>query len=331
MIRAFRRRRAVVGALVISSAVLAAVALHAQQRFQLFLLAFDNDGLAVTDLKASDLQYRENDAAGSIVSVERFRWPLKLTVLVDNGAGGAAGIGGRVDARNCGFDNLVHYRNGLKKLFESLPTDLEVSLVATAPSPRHLVRNTADQVQLQKAVNLLVPDSEFPGRFTDSLTEYAQRLDLEFKNLSREERLPYVPVLIAIGSTSLDGSRIERDRVERMMLSLRSYGVWTNFVMVSPCAMGDGLNEGGTVLIAKAVQEFTGGRYESIASAATTRLATLLPEIGEKIGARHQKQMLQYRVTIERPEGATGQPLNSAISLSRLGIKYIMSADGSYP
>jgi hypothetical protein len=258
-----------------------------------------------------------------------------VTVLVDNGPGGASGRGTRMadaeNEKNCGFDNLVQYRNGLKRLFDTLPSDIEVTLIAMAPNPRYLVRPTADPVQIEKGVNLLVPDHEFPSRFTDGLTEYAERLDLEFRRLTNEERLPYVPVLVVVGSTGFDGSQIEKDRVVRMLTSLRNYGVATTFIMVSPCSLSGGFNEGITVQIAKEAQRLTGGRYEPIAASATTRLASLLGEVGENIARRHLKKVLQYRVTIERPDGATGPMQNSGISLSRPGVRYLMSPNGSFP
>jgi hypothetical protein len=333
----FRSRRGIACAAAAVLVAGAATVLRAQQRFDIFLLAFDNKGFAVTDLKAEELQFREDDKPGTVVRLDRYRWPVKVTVLVDNGRGGVAGVGtgslaGAGGTADCSSNNLVHYRNGLKKMFEALPTDVEVTLIATAPNPRYLVKPTADPVQIQKGVNLLVPDNEFVGRFTDSLTEYAQRLDIEFKQLTREERPPYLPVLVVVGSTAVDGSHIERDRAQRMLNSLRNYGVWTNFVMVSPCSRAAiDLDEGNTVLVAKAVQEATRGRYESIASGGTSRLATLLPEIGQQIASRHLKQMLQYRVTLERPAGATGNFGNTGISLAREGVQYLMSLDGTYP
>ena len=339
-----RRRRWLVGALAIVVASVTAAVLNAQSRFDIFLLAFDGKGLAVTDLEAKDFHYRESEKDGAVVRVVPYQWPLKVTVLVDNGRGGVAAVGTGLTSDNpvasgterspspdCSVNNLVHYRNGLKKLFEALPRDVEVTMVATAPNPRFIVKPTTDQVQIQKGVTMLVPEAEFAGRFTDSLTEYAARLDIEFKNLTREERPPYQPVLIVIGSTTVDGSQIERDRVLKMINSLRNYGVVTHFIMISPCSMSQDLDEGNTVLVGKATQEATRGRYDSIAAGSTTRLNTLLPEIGAKIASRHRKQILQYRLTLERPEGITGPFGNTEISLSRAGVQYIMSLDGTYP
>jgi len=350
MLQVFRHRRQILvgGALV--AVAMSAVLVHAQRRFEVFLLAVNNDGRVVTDLKATDLRYRENEQVGDIVSIEPYKWPVKVTVLVDNGLGGASGLGGatqrslngstpgEVSGGSVRFDesvhsNLVQFRSGLKKFFDVLPRDVEVTLITTAPNPRYLVRPTTDQIQIQKGVGLIVNDDETLGRFTDSLTEYTERLDRDFKGLTREQRPPYLPVLVSIGSAGLDGGFIEKERTERMLLALQKYGVMTYFIMVTPGIRSDvPENEGGTVLIAKAAQQMTGGRYDAIASSATSRLTTLLPEIAGALAVRHVKQTWQYRVLIDRPEGLTG-PFSKdlAFSLSRENVKFVLSLDGSYP
>jgi hypothetical protein len=142
-----------------------------------------------------------------------------------------------------------------------------------------------------------------------------------------------MPVLISLGSSGLDGSSFQKERTERMLNTLHKYGVQTYFIMVSPATRSSVIeNEGGTVLIANAAREVTGGQYNSIAASATSRLITLLPEIGKKVAGRHVKQTFQYRVTVDRPEGSTGLfDKNTGISLSRSGVKYLLSPDGSFP
>lgn len=329
-----RKRSRLLCTICVFGVLAGAAILHAQRRIELYLLAFDNEGYPVVDLKATELQFKEGETAGNVVSIERYRWPVKVTILVDNGTGGVSGTGGagRPTSDASVYDNINQYRNGLKKFVEALPSDVAVSILTTAPAPRHLVKNSTDPVQIRKAVDLVAPDHESVGRFTDSLTEYSERLNVEFKGLTKEQRPPYLPVLVSIGSTGLDGSRVEIERVSKMIDSLRNFGVWTNFMMVSPSSMSaNPENEGGTVLIAKAVQDATRGSYTPIASSATTRLTTLLPELARKIAIRHVKQTLQYRVVLERPETATGPLGNTQMSVSRAGVNYVMSLDGSYP
>ena len=322
------KRRRFLGLVCVLAVVAGVAALQAQiQRQTLYLMAYDKKGFAITDLKASELAFGEKlkdvEMPGTVVSLEPYQWPLKVTVLVDNGVGAL----GSTDA----FNNLTQYRAGLKAFFKTLPPDLEVTLISTAPNPRYLVRPTTDEVQILKNVDLLVPENEAYGRFTESLDEYAERLDADFKRLTKEERQPYIPVVVAIGTTGIDGGRIEPTRVTKTIESLRKYGVWTNFIMVSAPASTQPENEGGTVLIAKTIQEQTGGQYHALAGASATRITSLLPELAQKIAARHLKQTLQYRVTLERPEGATGPLGPFSMKLSREGVSYLLSVNGIYP
>jgi hypothetical protein len=61
---------------------------------------------------------------------------------------------------------------------------------------------------------------------------------------------------------------------------------------------------GNQIELGLAVTKYTGGQFESINS--PTRLATLLPEIGELVAMSHAMQSRQFRITIERPAGASG-------------------------
>ena len=127
-----------------------------------------------------------------VLSVSRYGWPLKLTVLVDNGPGTA--------------DSLVHLRNGLNRLIDGIPRDMPVSLIATAPNPRWLIRESKDLVQIRNAIGRLTPDDHL-ARFSDALGEFAGRLDQEFRRV--EEGLPpYLPVLVSIATTHADGSEV---------------------------------------------------------------------------------------------------------------------------
>src|SRR5687768_13806493 len=161
--------------------IAAAVAVHAQEQATLYLFAVDQKGVPLLDLAASDITIREDVGASTIRSVRRFGWPMKVTVLLDNGPR-------TVDA-------LVHYRTGLRKFFAGLPPGVPVSLIATAPQPRWLFRETTDKLQIEKGIGLITID-ETLGRFSDALGEYAARLDNDFRNVSIEQMPPYLPVLV---------------------------------------------------------------------------------------------------------------------------------------
>jgi hypothetical protein len=73
----------------------------------------------------------------------------------------------------------------------------------------------------------------------------------------------------------------------------------------------------------------TGGRYESIA--ATTRLQTLLPEIGAQIDEADQRQRTQYRVTFERPEGKSGAQVGGIALSGTKPMVVKLTLDGHMP
>lgn len=298
---------------------------NAQNQSAVYLLALDDKGLPILDIKRDEIGIKEDAGRGTVVSVSRFGWPLKLTVLIDNGPGTA--------------DALVHLRNGLNRLIDGIPRAVPVSIIATAPNPRWLIRDSKDLLELRNAVGLLTPDTQL-GRFSDALGEFARRLDTEFRSV--EEGLPpYLPVLVSIGTTDADGSEVLRERNERMLLSLRKHRVWTHMIMVTP---GRSLNEPGAVSnigvddgqnaeIALLVQKVTGGSYTPISSGGTTALASnTMPALARQISLRYLKQMTQHRVVFERPAGASGSMVNFEFSINNHpGVTAIVSRDGNFP
>jgi hypothetical protein len=311
---------------LVAGLVTMCTAVYAQDASAIYLLAVDGKGKPVLDVRASDIAIKENVGASTIVSVERFGWPLRVTVLVDNGP--------RMK------DALVHFRTGLKKFFDGLPRGVPVSLIATAPNPRWLLRETTDRVQIEKGVNLITIDDGL-GRFSDALGEFAERLDKEFQGV--ETALPpYLPVLISIATTQQDGSEVRREANVKMVTALRRHHVWTNMIMVAPSwgagqpgglpVAGDS-GEGQNAQVAKAVQELTGGRYMPITGSGTSALSsTILPDLAREIALRYIKQMTQHRIVFERPTGAKGPMKNFSLSLlNHPGAQIVLSTDGSMP
>jgi hypothetical protein len=302
------------------------VAVHAQEQSAIYLLAVDQQGTPLLDVKASDIVIKEDVGPSTIVSIRRFGWPLKVTVLVDNGPRTR--------------DALVHFRTGLKKFFAGLPPTVPVSLIATAPNPRWLFRETTDKIQIEKGINLITID-EGLGRFSDALVEYAERLDSEFEKVETTHLPPYLPVLVSIATTDQDGSEVRRDANVRMIASLRKHRVWTNMIMMSAGrvqAASGGLpaiesNEGQNGQIAKTLQESTGGRYMPITGSGTSALSsTILPDMATEIALRYIKQMTQHRIVFERPVGAKGPMKNFSLSLlNHPGAKIVLSTDGAMP
>jgi hypothetical protein len=321
----FRRRPSLVGAAVFVAG-LVTIGVAAQEQSAIYLLAVDGQGRPMLDIKASDVAIKEDVGPSTVVSVSRFGWPIKVTVLVDNGPRTS--------------EALVHYRTGLKKFFAGLPAGVPVSLIATAPNPRWLIRESTDRLQIEKGVSLLTID-EGLGRFSDALGEFAERLDREFRGL--ETGLPpYLPVLVSIATTQQDGSAVRREANVKMVTSLVKYLVWTHMIMVAPGfggAQPGGLpnagdsGEGQNAQVAKTVQELTHGRYVPITGSATSALSsTILPDLARDIALRYLKQMTEHRIVFERAAGATGQMKNFSLSLlNHPGAKIVLSTDGSMP
>jgi hypothetical protein len=319
------RQRLIVASLAGIGLVAASAAIDGQERATLYLFAMDEKGTPVLDLKAADLSVKEDIGPSTILSVRRFGWPLKVVVLLDNGP--------RTESA------LVHYRTGLKKFFDGLPPQVPVSLIATAPNPRWLIRESRDRLQIEKGISLITTD-EGLGRFSEALGEYASRLDEEFRDVSSEQMPPYLPVLVSIATSSQDGSDVIREKNLKMITSLRRHLVWTAMIVVSPnrSSTFGGLpaietDEGQNAEIAKAVQEVTRGSYLPITGSGTSALSTsVLPDLARAITARYIRQMTQHQIVLERAAGARGAMKDFSLSLLRHpGAKIVVSTDGNQP
>ena len=265
---------------VVGAALLIAIADgHAQQQFTVFASVVDVTGAPAADLQPGDLHVTENGAQANVVKVEPINWPTKLQILVDNGVG-------------LGAANLVSLSNGIRGLIDALPPGVEVTLVATAPQPRFLVRGTADRESITKGLGLLAPDPG-TGRFVDSLNEATARIE--------RDKGDFFPTIIAMATNSGDNTVLDRD-VERIMQRLEKRPTTVHVVLYS----GTGTLTGGAnqTQVGLAVTQYTNGRYESINS--TTRIASLLPELGAQVARSHELQSHQFRVTVQRPAGASG-------------------------
>jgi hypothetical protein len=312
-------------------AAAAVVVVRAQERFEFFIFAVDKDGVPVLDVKDTEVSMKEEAGQAQVLGVRRYGWPLKVTILLDNGP--------KINSA------MSSVRASLEKFFKAIPPDVSVSLITTAPSPRFLVRDSKDQVQIQKAVTLITPEPEDGGaygRFADSLIEYSHRLEDEFRQVKPEQKPPYLPVLIAISTTAQDGSLVRKEDNIQMIKALIKYRVWTNFVMLTPSrAPSFGDAQGTDDLIdsaqigelAKVVQESTGGRYIPMAGSAVSGLTTkVMPDLAKDIVIRYLKQMTQHQVVVERAAGATGPIKNLEVGVNRAGVSVMgLSLDGNMP
>ena len=292
--------------LFVAAIVVIGVAARAQQQFVFFAALADSAGKPVATLEPDDLKIVENGAEGKVVKIEPIDWPIKLQLLVDNGAG----MG----------EALVQLRNGLKGFVMAMPDGIEMSLITTAPQPRYIVRPTTDRNMVIQGVDRISPDNG-AARFVEALNEAAARVDKEKGN--------YFPVVVMVGSTTAEGSQVLERDVQRMLQRFSDRAATVHVVMVNPGGRSENQVQGANqTVIGLAVTKQTGGRYEAIA--ATTRIATLLPEIGAQVAKSHERQSHQFRVTFQRPNGASGQ-MGEIGMMSRPGTTPTLTINGRMP
>jgi len=268
-------------AVVVLALCMTAQQARAQQQFQLYAHVVDaTSGNPVSALDPADLRVMENGVEVKVLKAEPINWPVKLQLLVDNGVG-------------LGSQNLQILREGLRGLLAALPEGVEVTIVTTAPQPRQLVRATTDRKAMVDGLGRLTPDTG-AGRFVESLNEATQRIE--------KDKSDAFPVIISVGTSSGDANVMERD-INRMFERLQKRPTTVHVVLLN--ATGGSLSGGANqTQVGLAVTKYTRGRFENIAAA--TRLATLLPEFGKQVAESHAKQSQQFRLTIERAPGATG-------------------------
>lgn len=284
----------------------ATVGIGAQQPFVFFASLADNAGKPVTSLAPADVKVLENGTEGKVLKVEPINWPITLEILVDNGTGMA--------------DALVQMRNGLKGLAMAIPDGVEMTLISTAPQPRTVIKPTTDRDAIMQGIDRIAPD---PGaaRFVEALNESAARVEKDKRNV--------FPVVVTLGSTTAEGSSvIERD-VQKMLQRYSARAATVHVVMLNLGAKSQNSVTGATqTIVGSAVAQQTGGRYEAIA--ASTRLATLLPEIGAQVAKSHLRQSHQFRITFERPNGGSG-PLGEIALSTGPGTTPMLSINGRMP
>ena len=294
----------------------AALVVQAQQPTSIDFIvgAVDKSGEPIKDLKAEEIIFNEKAGKGKVTKFEPFALPVKVTIAVDNG--------------NQSSEALPHYRIGLKAFVEAFPEDVEMSLYTTSPQPRAVVRPTTDRAAILRGVNGFAPESEAP-RFTDSLVEWSQRLEKESKD---SKMTPYIPVMLAVSTTSAESSSYQPPEVQRWMNNLVQRRARL-FVSVNSTRSGDAratadMNTARQVIIAVPYTKVLNGRYEAIAI--FNRLQTLLPEYGKEIADYHKRLTSQYKVTVQRAS-STGPLEGVAIEIAREGITGSVSLDGYFP
>ena len=278
---------------------------RAQQQVQLYASVADVTGKPVATLEPADLKVLEGGVEAKVVKVEPVSWPVKVQLLVDNGIG----LGGQ---------NIQSLKDGIKGLIEALPENLEVTIVTTAPQPRFLVRPTMDKAMMIEGLSRLAPDGG-AGRFVESMNEATQRIE--------KDKSDHFPVIISSATSSGDANVLERD-VKRIFERIQKRPTTVHVILLNSTT-GSATGGANQTQVGLSVTQATRGRYESIA--VPTRLATLLPELGKQVAASHEKQSHQFKITVERPAGKSGE-LGQLSAGGRSGLVLQgLSTDGRLP
>jgi hypothetical protein len=278
-----------------------------------FISAVDGSGAPVTDLKPEEIVYTESGAPGQVVSLDRHQLPIKLTIAVDNGK----------DSQPA----LAALREGLTGLAQALPADVEVTLI-TMSQPQTVVRPTTDRAQITQGISRFSPESGAVAKFSETLVEYTERIDKDFK----DKKLTYAPLLLLVSTSTPELENVQPDTIQKALNTLRTRGARVSLIMMTTTPTNTesvaNMTQGRQALIAAPIVKASGGKFEALVQ--FNRLATLLPEWGKEIAVSHTKQTNQFRAVIDRPGGATGALSNLGLRLTRPGAEGSVSPDGRF-
>ena len=305
-LRAFRPAPLALAALLAQ-----AVPLAQGEPYAFVMSVTDQSGRPVSDLARDEIVVTENGVAAEIMSVRPFRMPVALTIAVDNGP--------------LSVDALAHYRTGLTGLVRALPEDMEVTLITMSPQPMMVVPPSDDRLRLLRGVNGFAPQEDSP-RFTDTLVEFSRRYEDALKETNRIASLPML-LMVSTSAPEAVSYQVEEISHALQFLERRKAKVYVAMLTVRRGASARAqINDGRQTIIAIPATKITRGRYEALAS--STRLTSLLPEMGAEIAALHRRQVNQLVVTAQRQPGRRGPLQNAQIGLTRTGLTGSVSLDG---
>jgi hypothetical protein len=278
-----------------------------------FISGIDGSGAPITDLKPDEVAMTENGAPGKVVSLDRHGLPIKLTIAVDNGATSQIALGA--------------LREGLTGLVQALPADVEVTLI-TMVQPQMVVRPTTNRAQITQGISTFGPESRAVAKFSETLVEYADRVDKDFK----DKKPIYAPMLVMVATPTPELETVQPETINKALNTLLTRGARVSVIMVSTTptnvASVTDLTKGRQALIGAQIVKASRGKFEALVQ--FNRLATLLPEWGKEIAASHTKQANQFRAIIDRPGGATGALNNPGLRITRPGANGVVSPDGRF-
>jgi hypothetical protein len=251
----------------------------AQKQITLLATVTSPTGDPIATIEPASVQVLENGVRAKVVKVEPVDRKRKVHLLIDNGVGLPS-------------EGLADLRKGLHGLLAVVPEGVEVSVVTTAPQPRVVERGTSDKTKAGRAIDLIAPDRG-AGRFVEALFEASDRIDRDKESTN---------VVVVLATTS--GDMRVRDGDMATIGARASGGRMKVHVVMFMGRTGTSFGGGAQLDLGQGVTKTSGGRFEQIN--VTSRLATLLPEIGADIGKTMGVTARQYRFIADRPPGTSG-------------------------
>ena len=300
------------GSVALAAALAIGPAVHAQQSIQVFLSAVDGEGQPVSDLKAEDINILVDGALCKTTKFDAIDWPVKLTLMVDNGP--------------VHSDALRQLREALRLFIATLPTDMEVGIYTIDPAPRPIYKPGSDRVKMLASIDLITPDQGAP-KFIDAMSEAAERINKE-KTDKNKEKGNFFPVMMMVGSSGLEGSNARDYQITKLFKQVVDNAITVHVAMQTSSNRSTDIASGtNQIEVGLRLTMMTGGRYEGFN--AETRLSTLLPEYGKQIAKSHARQSHQYRITCQ-PTGP-GAPKQIAANMARTNVSAALTLDGRIP
>ncbi len=300
MLRHITAKSAVVSAAALVAGSVLAGVVAAQDLGLVYVFAMNQTGQPITDLTSEEFSIAEGETQVKVVSAQIGTEPMKIALLVDNGAG--------LD------DQINPLRDGLVAFLETLPPQHLVGLFTIGGQIQRRVDFTTDRAELLAAARAVFPDRG-NARYLDGIRETLDR------GFDGDEAWP---VFVAILTDSPEGSANMNDpRYNRFVGSLVSAGVTIHAVHIpSRQRSASNLSQNYSIHLTGT----TGGRYAALT--APTGLQDYMTKLATDMGAFYDGASPLYRVIYERPDPPEDRV---SVSVERQAVEVYLFGDRHMP
>jgi hypothetical protein len=277
--------------LPVIGAVLLAATLAAQpQTTRLFVMATDRSGAPIEDLQAADIDVKENGATRPIASFRKGTAPMRVVLLVDDGAA---------------IDGAM--RRGMDALIGSLPLDAEAALVTVNGGYALRVAPTLDRKRLSDGIKSL--------RGEKNGTQVARALMEAEAKLLRDgpERWPVYVVVTADADENT--SMVKQPEFDAFSNRLQAVAASVHALVITA---GGGTSQSAKVLdaMARNLTSNSGGLLQELSSSRGTSDA--LAAVSERIARDWKRMSTGYEVAFVHATTASDPSIE--IGTAREGI-----------